>query len=105
LRGNVASDLLGLFVGFQDGTPKALAGVVLPSSAVAFAPQVFIVYSVGGPALIRAVGERVRTWIMDAGYCSVTGVGLRHRARAWLRGLAFLGETKELGSVIECRFR
>jgi hypothetical protein len=104
LRGNVASDLLGLFVGFQDG-PKALAGAVLPSSAVAFAPQVFIVYSVGRPDLMRAVGERVKAWIMAAGYDSVTGVGLRHGARAWLRGLGFLGETKELGSVIECRFR
>jgi hypothetical protein len=104
LRGNVASDLLGLFVGFQDGAPKALAGAVLPSSAVAFAPQVFIVYSVGKPDLMRAVGERVKAWIMAAGYGSVTGVGLRHSARAWMRGLGFLGETKELGSVIECRF-
>jgi hypothetical protein len=105
LCGNVASDLLGLFVGFEGAAPKALAGAVLPSSAVAFSPQVFIVYSTGRSDLIRAVGERVKAWIMAAGYNSVTGIGLRHSARAWIRGLGFLGETKELGSVIECRFR
>ena len=82
----------------------ALVVAMLPDSPLMMAPQCPIVYSRGSRMLIRHVGERMREWVMAAGYDRVLSVSLTHSAAAWARSFRWLGEHKTLGTMIEVRF-
>jgi hypothetical protein len=104
LRQRVAENALGMFVGFEDEAPKAIAVAMLPTSCMMLAPQVALVYSRGRPPLIRAMGTRLRAWIMAAGYDRVIGTNLYRNDDVFMRGFAHIGEPRRLGSLIEWRF-
>jgi len=100
----VGEDGLGIFVGHENASPMTLVVAILPDSPLMMAPQCPIVYSRGSRMLIRHVGERMREWVMAAGYDRVLSVSLTHSAAAWARSFRWLGEHKTLGTMIEVRF-
>ena len=100
----VADNDVGVFLGLEGEVPKALAIALLPISATMMAPQVAIVYNAGPPSLIRAVGKRVKDWIVAGGYDRVMGMNLRHDAGAFARGFSYMGRPKMIGAVVEWRF-
>jgi hypothetical protein len=100
LAARVGEDKLGIFVGFEDGFPRALAVAVLPTSCMMMAPQVPVVYSAGRPDLIRRVGERLKSWIMTAGYDTFMGVNLWRDDKVFVRGFRHVGEGEVIGSLV-----
>lgn len=104
LASRIIKEALGVFVGFDEDEAKALAVALLPTSAMMIAPQVCLVYSRGKPALIRAVAERLKAWIMASGYDRVMGLNLYRDDTVFMRGFRYIGQPRRLGSVIELRF-
>jgi hypothetical protein len=101
LKNRGAEEALGIFIGYDDLEPKALAVAMLPTSAFMMAPQVPLIYNGGPPALAKAVSMRLRRWLTDAGFKTVIGANLYRSNQVFMRGLSHFGKPKPLGSLIE----
>jgi hypothetical protein len=96
-----SSELTGLFLGIEDKKARGIVAAMLPASQAMMAPQVLLVYSEGQPALIRALGKRLREWILTAGYARVIGMNLYRPDAVFMRGFCHVGEPRVLGSIVE----
>jgi len=116
LQVRIGEDGLGVFIGFEFGTPKTLCIGVLPSSAMMMAPQISLVYSDGTPEMICHVSIRVREWIKAEGYGEALGVNLyrdseelegrigKRNDLAFQRGFRHFGQPEVAGAMIRFRF-
>lgn len=102
--GQVHLDTLGLFIGFEENNPRAIAVIILPSSHAMIAPQALLVYSEGKPELARRIGKRVRVWLMENGFNKLLGVNLYRDDEVFMRGFRHIGRAKRLGSLLEFTF-
>ena len=110
IAANIAGDLLGVFVGFDncglrrvtDMMPRAVAVVSLPNSATMWAPVVNLAYS-ERRELSVLIGARVREWVKLHGYDRILGMNLYCDDEAFCRTFRHVGEPLVIGSVVEVR--
>ena len=96
----IGGHMLGVFVGFDDGAPRALAIVQLPWSTMMFGPVANLVYS-EVRALSVMIGERVREWVRKNGHDRVYGMNIRHGDDVFCRAFRHVGKPSVIGSVVE----
>ena len=102
--GAVTADSFGLFVGFDDGDPRALAVAILPVSCVMIAPQAVLVYSESRPELKRMIEWRLKAWLLENGHNTLLGHNFWRDDSVFIRGFRSFGRGKRVASLIEFTF-
>lgn len=100
IAAHIASPARGVFVGFDEHDPKAVAVVILPTSPMMMGPQVPLAYS-ESRALSTAVGVRVRDWLHQAGFDRFFCVNFKHDDKAYARVFGHVGEFRAAGTFFE----
>ena len=104
LARDIASDAIGVFVGFRNDVPKGVVVAQLPSSAFHRAPMIGLAYSVQDHGISRAVAERLRGWLVASGFHEAITLNRQHTDRSFIRGLGYFGAGEREGSLIGFHF-
>jgi len=101
---NVSGHDYGIFVGFAEHDPKAIAVTQLPCSAFHLAPMMVFAYNEGDRSFVREIGSRTRQWLVELGHAEVLTMNLRHSDRSLLRSFRHFGEPEATGLLVRFRF-
>ena len=96
---------LGLFVGSEAHRARAVAIALLPATQAMMAPQVLLAYNQGPPELARAVGRRLREWIIASGYDRFLCLNPHRADPVFIRGFRHMGPGRRVASLMEFDLR
>jgi hypothetical protein len=102
----VTSDGYFVLLGFEDGSPKALAMGFFPADNIFPYPTITVVYNEGSPGLVQKLGLKLLDTLMQRGYSRAWAINASGKPdRAWQRLFRLPGKTvvQRLGSVMEFR--
>jgi hypothetical protein len=101
LRGNIGRSDLGVFVGYEHGTPRGLVVAMLPTTILMLMPQLILGYNEGSRELHKLASVRIREWLREAGYNTAAALNRARADKVFSRGFADFGRPSVYGSIIK----
>jgi hypothetical protein len=101
----VQSRAWGIFIGFEEHTPRCIAVGHLPTSAFDLAGTVTLAYSEKAHKdLVALVSKQLRVWFRECGNTHALALNLKHTDRSFMVGLRHFGTPSPVGGVIRFDF-
>jgi hypothetical protein len=77
----------GIYVGFEEHKPRAIAVGLLPTSASCLAATVALAYNEKAhKGLVVCVSKHLRVWFTECGYTYALAMNLGHTDRSFISG-------------------